>query len=554
MVGVGSLAACTKQNDAVCDKNAYCPNPARPYCDLDGAVDGTPNACIAIAACNPGDVIACSQDPIGTAILCNATGDGYDQDACANGCDPSLGCKPCKDGEQSCAADGTAVVQCDATGHQQPIDACSNGCENAACLPCLPDSLSCGTDGNVYQCDAHGVPQLDHDCDHGCLNATCKACETDARSCSAAGNLQKCDSAGVEHDEETCAAGCVPGAAPHCAFLQPEFVPGACTAPATTDLNITTSTAINLADDTVCNGGKLDQPGETDRICILHYKNITVAAGATLTFTNGILEVVALVADESITIDGTIDVGASRMSYGVGALGGNSNLGGGGAKTYGAGVYNQAGTFQGGQPMVLPPQTTLHGGTGGGGFGTEGGGGGGITIVACRGTLRMSSSAVIASSGGGGRGGYHMVPAVGPPKDYVGGSGGSGGVIVLQAVTYDIDHGRFFANGGAGASGMSADHTAGVDGQNGLWSTQAAIGGSRTTPAAPAGGNGGIDAAGPNPGTRAPSTDPAVGGTPGGGGGSVGYVILFAPSKGVQNLQIGSSSPMPAGPSTSVTQ
>jgi hypothetical protein len=57
-------------------------DPAYPYCDVDGAVFGTPGACISVS-CTPGEVLKC----VGAnALTCTTGGDAYEQIACDLGC------------------------------------------------------------------------------------------------------------------------------------------------------------------------------------------------------------------------------------------------------------------------------------------------------------------------------------------------------------------------------------------------------------------------------------------------------------------------------------
>lgn len=116
------LVGCVKANDAVCDGNLVCPDPSRPFCDLDGAIDGTPDTCIAVA-CTPGEFGACRSD---NALMCNTSGDGYDTTACSNGCDVG-GCRACVGGASTCSADGN-VVTCDDHGVEQTTETCAAGC------------------------------------------------------------------------------------------------------------------------------------------------------------------------------------------------------------------------------------------------------------------------------------------------------------------------------------------------------------------------------------------------------------------------------------------
>src|SRR5437868_1470604 len=81
-----ACVGCTKPNPAASCANGSCSDPAYPYCDIDGAIGGEPGTCIAVT-CTPGAVGACEGS--NAALICNSTGDGYDQQPCAIGCDTS---------------------------------------------------------------------------------------------------------------------------------------------------------------------------------------------------------------------------------------------------------------------------------------------------------------------------------------------------------------------------------------------------------------------------------------------------------------------------------
>ena len=82
---------CTKPNPKSCLDN-HCSDPDLPFCDVDGAIGGEPNTCIAVD-CSPGTVASCRDD---RALTCNATGNNFDLVACEYGCDAAAGgCLPC---------------------------------------------------------------------------------------------------------------------------------------------------------------------------------------------------------------------------------------------------------------------------------------------------------------------------------------------------------------------------------------------------------------------------------------------------------------------------
>lgn len=109
MVAVGIVIAvglgCTKPNPRSC-ADGLCTDPAFPFCDVDGALEGLPAACIAVA-CTPDEFVACRGD---RAIRCNATGNDYDLVQCDRGCAAAAGgCKGCQE-SSDCA---TAAPYCD---------------------------------------------------------------------------------------------------------------------------------------------------------------------------------------------------------------------------------------------------------------------------------------------------------------------------------------------------------------------------------------------------------------------------------------------------------
>jgi hypothetical protein len=117
------LAACTKTNPLDCGDKS-CSDPAKPYCDKDGTISGTMNACIAVSCPAPSAFVDCRGD---TAIMCNAAGDGYDLMQCSNGCSAAAnGCNMCTPDSSFCTAGG--VQHCDSNGAPSTLDACAMGC------------------------------------------------------------------------------------------------------------------------------------------------------------------------------------------------------------------------------------------------------------------------------------------------------------------------------------------------------------------------------------------------------------------------------------------
>ncbi len=88
-LSVFSWAACTEPNPASCLDN-FCSDPALPFCDVDGSIEGVPNTCIAVA-CTANEFKECQAD---RALVCNETGDSFELVDCEFGCGDD-GCLPC---------------------------------------------------------------------------------------------------------------------------------------------------------------------------------------------------------------------------------------------------------------------------------------------------------------------------------------------------------------------------------------------------------------------------------------------------------------------------
>lgn len=100
-------------------------DPERPYCDVDGAIEGTPGKCISVA-CTPGQFETCSGD---TALTCNTEGDSYDRVECAAGCDDSSGCRPFCTPKQPLACSDDQLMVCNAAGTGTIVETCGLGCD-----------------------------------------------------------------------------------------------------------------------------------------------------------------------------------------------------------------------------------------------------------------------------------------------------------------------------------------------------------------------------------------------------------------------------------------
>ncbi len=451
------IVACVKPNPRVCGDDLSCPDPSLPFCDLDGAIDGTMGTCIAVA-CSAGEFAVCR-------------------------------------GENQ-------AIGCDSTGMNYELSTCEHACGTMGCNKCEPNTQRCN-------------------------GATLESCDSD-------GQIRT----------ETCAASCVDGPLAHCAFLVPRYLPEICAIAATTDLVISSDTTLDSKLPANCNGGIVPQNAGEPGICVVRYRSIEVQAGKRLLFAktdsvNTETNVVALVADESLRIDGIVDVSATGQLNGAGggyALSGGSNfptVGGGGAGFItpgapGGTTSTDGGTSNGGVASTSP--SILNSLVGGPHSGSAGGGGG-LTLIACRGSVSISGA--ITAGGGGGNGGIHSFLG-----DSGGGGGGAGGVVTLQGISVQVT-GGLFANGGGGGNGKPVPNTAtGGGGQDGLTSATPAHGGGTAFNGEGSGGDGGYTFA-PKQGLK--ST--LAGATPGGGGGSVGYLQAFTPAGTLPTLTPSSVSP-----------
>jgi hypothetical protein len=374
-----------------------------------------------------------------------------------------------------------------------------------------------------------------------CIAVTCTpeqihSCEQDeALTCTATGDGYKL---------VPCSLGCAESPSPHCKYLQPRYLPDACDQPATDSLAVTSTGSIDPNLDPICTGGIFDQVAAPD-VCMIHYKTISISQSVTLSVLGKVDTTgrsVALIADEDLVIDGTLDVSGHPRVNGpgggvisgtsAGSVDSDSADGGGGA---GGATAGAAGGHQ-----IIAGGGTDGGGSSGGaatanpallaefvGGGASwacptcpinnvlfGGGGGAVMLISCRGTVRIQGA--VSAGGGGGVGGtlvFGNLPGYG---------GGAGGVVSVEGTDIAIT-GSLFANGGGGGAGTV--NSTFEDGADGSMSDSVAAQGGMVFNAG-AGGAGGIIGNQPSVGKHAPVT----GASAGGGGGSVGFLQLFAPS------------------------
>ena len=357
-----------------------------------------------------------------------------------------------------------------------------------------------------------------------------------------------------------CANGCG-GPVPHCRELVPSNgLTTALLAGATADMN---SDKLNFdaTDGSVKRMSVEIRPGGTGVISGIGFEVVqgvgvwtantwVVPAGESWSFSG--TRPVTLYAAVSITIDGTIDVGADILGIaGPGGTGRNGSTtvggcrgragrsldgthgeggggGGGGspnasqAGANGAPSNTQTGSFTGigGSCTTNPSTIPLTGGNGGGNGANSinnggGGGGGAIALVA------MKTITITGDVGAPGGGGETAISANG------GGGGGGGGAVLVEAPVVSIT-GRLTANGGGGGA-----PNGGTDGARGSTiSATPATGGLYSGSGGPArGGSGGAGTSAPTTGAgyNLNVTDPVTGVTTntnrgGGGGGAAGKI------------------------------
>lgn len=324
-------------------------------------------------------------------------------------------------------------------------------------------------------------------------------CASASSECAGADVLRTCASAGSPAEDVPCVWGCVSGAPAHCGVLVPAgggVAPTDVVGTGVLDTTLTgpliidgdtgaigtsgDATSVRDAELGVDAGIDFQTRGAGDRIAMFRFKRLTISGDIKLVGSRPI----ALVADEGMTIDGTIDArgdcvfvdvdlemrggpggfaGAVRLTNaagsGAGAAPGASNKGGGGGGNGGSGGLGGNMGGEGGASWVDPAITFLVGGGGGGGgsgggnAGAGGGGGGAIQLVA-NGPIMIGTGGINAGGCGGrsGTGGNDG-----------GGGGGAGGTILIEAPDVTVD-GALAVNGGGGGGADTNAQTVGSAG------------------------------------------------------------------------------------------
>lgn len=129
------LLGCTKPNPQSC-LDGSCTDPAFPFCDVNGELEGIPGTCIAVA-CTKDELAGCRDD---RELRCNALGTNYEVIDCPLGCVEGTGCRLCEPGQTACT-NGT-LATCDSNGNVVTSQACELGCaaEGPSCARIAPSN------------------------------------------------------------------------------------------------------------------------------------------------------------------------------------------------------------------------------------------------------------------------------------------------------------------------------------------------------------------------------------------------------------------------------
>jgi hypothetical protein len=437
---------------------------------------------------------------------------------------------------------------------------CTAGEDCASPQTCVPNEFVACVDGAARSCNDAGDGTVDVACGAPGCNVDakrCNACVPSASVCSTDDTrvLTCADDGSAATVTDTCIAGCVAGTqavAAHCRYLEPKWLPDICDMPATMDTFMPNASATYSSDlDTNCTGGVVTQtPGRP--ICVVRAKTITIPSNITLTISGQ--RPIAFVADESLTVNGTLDAAAQGTVSGPGGgqstsgTGPTSGAGGGGAGFAQAGAAGgDTGTGNGnpGGATVDPLTLAFFGGgpraaSASGIFGPNGGGGGGaLTLIACRGRVTLANTSTIDVGGGGGGGQRDEILGAQISIGPCGAGGGAGGYVAVQGLTGITMAGGIYANGGGGGGGSNANDTSGDPGGDGPRSTTAG-GNGGTGNGGGNGGDGGFRGGAPRAGGGSTS-----GSNGAGGGGSMGFVHVFAPAAVTPSITNTNMSPTP---------
>lgn len=119
LLGIASVA-CTRPNPLDCT-DGTCTDPAHPFCDVTGELEGIPTTCIAVT-CAPRGLAGCVGDD---QLTCTDSGTNYDTVRCDRGCDPAIGCRACTPAQTVC--ERNQLQRCDDAG-RLTVETCALGC------------------------------------------------------------------------------------------------------------------------------------------------------------------------------------------------------------------------------------------------------------------------------------------------------------------------------------------------------------------------------------------------------------------------------------------
>lgn len=451
-----AVVACTTPNPASCLEDHHCSDPARPYCDANGAVGGVEGACIAVN-CTPGKFLVCDGDYAST---CTASGDNYEAVECPFGCG-THGCNApsCPVGTTMMCA-GNSLVTCDGDGHATDTQPCALGCNEAA-KRCNKVNPSNGFAGSLD--DAAGGPDL--------MLVGAATIDTDLGTVT--------DTTGAR----TVLTSAITAGVPVGLFV--------------------------IKVKSFATGGKVTVVGARGLVIVasgtvsIHHV-LSVSARVQLNGPGAMPNDISCYGGAPLAGNANGHAGGGGAGFGtIGGRGGN----GGNPTVQGGAAGGVAGTTE-----LVP----LRGGCAGGADVTsdsdytKGAGGGAIQIVSGE-MIDLGDGGFVAAngSGGGKYKGPQLVCQVGTPCDH-GDGGGSGGAILLEAPVVAVGSlGGIVANGGGGAcnvngladsGGLSAapavgptcfqDGSKGGDGGAGGIAAQNGGNGTGTTPVGGGGGGG----------------------------------------------------------------
>ncbi|NOZ86795.1 MAG: hypothetical protein GXP49_11085 [Deltaproteobacteria bacterium] len=355
---------------------------------------------------------------------------------------------PCKD--QDCSGHGSCQV--DARG--KPYCECTKGFNSGPGLTCLPGCTSSSdcTDPYDAKCTDHGT-LLRYSMPGSCNNGVCAYKETE----------DGCNELGCCKD--------------HCCRIKPSNF-GDTGWLEDTGLSGTASGTFDTVND--CKQGSmlgdcnLKEHKDRPDICICKLDTLSVTGTLKLKGDAAL----AVLASQTVDIQGNIDLSASNGSPGPGAEKfpmeeSNTWYGGSGGSYGGRGGNVPADGYKERGSARIEPLIGGQNGQDGCGGRTGGGGGGALQITAGE---KITMSGVINAGGGGGLGGNARTDAV-EDKDCIGGAGGgSGGAVLLESLEVALT-GTIAANGGGGGGGGNNDGEAGGNGSDATADLNPAAGG-----------------------------------------------------------------------------